>query len=268
MQSSRLISKVVLLFIPLVAGGCDQFSARIEFKKGNAEYKGGNYRGALDNFQRGLSMDPSAKDVWRSVGLSAMALYRAGDDRPDNVALAKTATEAFERYLAAKPNDEKVREYLLMTLLNANLYDRALAELEREMVKKPDEPQLLQAAIGVLIKAGRFEDASKRLERAGPRAPATAHYTIGVACWDKAYRDPMLDPAVRLRMIETGEKALNRAVTMDRGYAEAMVYLGLLARERAKLEPDPEAQQLLYTKAEEWRTRASEILKQKRATAA
>ena len=117
----------------------------------NADYKNESYRTAIENYRKGLELDPSAKQVWRSLGLAAMALYRPGDVSPTNADYAKPAVEAFQNYLAAFPKDEKVREYLLTLLLNSEQFDVALAELEKAARENPSDPRLEEGIISVLL---------------------------------------------------------------------------------------------------------------------
>src|SRR5262245_37201621 len=121
---------LVLVALPALAvaltalAACNKVQARVELKKGNALYKDEAYAAALKQFQEGLRLDPGATFAWRSVGLTALALYKPGDESPQNEQYAKTATEAFEKYLADYPDDKKVREYLLTTYVNDKNYDR------------------------------------------------------------------------------------------------------------------------------------------------
>ena len=116
---------VLALLLPLLAG-CQKIQARMELKKGNELYRDEIYKEALEQFQKGLEIDPTATFAWRSVGLSAMALFRPGVDDPENQKYADIAVDAFKKYLQAFPNDEKVEEYLITTLINAEQYDEAL----------------------------------------------------------------------------------------------------------------------------------------------
>lgn len=259
----------VLLALGAVAtGGCDRLAARVEFKQGNSDYKSESYRTAIESYKRGLDLDPGAKQVWRSLGLAAMALYRPGDASPANLAYAKQAVEAFDRYLEAYPRDEKVHEYQLTTLLNSEQYDAALAKLETGARAKPDDARIQDAIVSVLLKAKRFDQASARVASLGPRASYVMNYSLGVACWDRAYRDPMLDVAARSKVIDTGIGALRRAVEQQPDAFESNVYLNLILREQAKIELDPEKQQALLAEATTYQEKAKAIAKAKKAAPA
>lgn len=267
MRTKRWIGAVCALGA-LVAGGCDRFKARVEFKQGNADYKNESYRTAIESYHRGLALDPSAKLVWRSLGLAAMAVYRPGDDSPANLEYAKEAVTAFSNYLEAFPDDAKVSEYLLTTLLNSEQYDAALVRLEEMARARPDNPLLVEGIVSVLLKARRLDDAAARVASLGNRATYAMNYALGVYCWDKAYRDPLLDAASRSKVVETGVASLKRAVEQQPDAFESNVYYNLILREKAKLELDPEKQQAIIAEAMTYQEKAKAIAKAKKAAAA
>lgn len=239
----------------LVLVGCQKVQARVELKKGNAYYKNETYREALEQFQKGLRLDPGATFAWRSVGLTAMALYRPGVEGEQNEAYAQTAIDAFEKYLRAYPRDVKVEEYLITVLISAGRHEQALQRLEQKARTKPGDQSVEQAIIATLIKANRLEDALARARRA-PRPDPTTLYSIGVAAWARSYSDPMLDYQARAQVVEVGLDATKQALDVKPDYFEAMAYYNLLFREKAKLATDPLEAQKWFALAEEWTQKA------------
>lgn len=245
---------LALLLTPALAG-CNKIKARVELKKGNAFYLDETYREALEQFQKGLELDPGATFAWRSVGLSAMALYRPGQDTPDNKKYADIAVDAFKKYLASYPNDDKVEEYLVTTLINAQRYDDALLRLKQTAQTEPNKAGVQQAIITTLAKAGRLEEAYRWADQHGAKDP-TLYYSIAVASWSKSYNDPTIDSMTRGKVVDTGLEASQKAVILKPDYFEAMAYYNLLFREKAKLEIDPVKAQEWTAKAEEWTKKA------------
>ncbi|MEO8503148.1 MAG: hypothetical protein ABI609_04545 [Acidobacteriota bacterium] len=255
--------------MPLV--GCQKMQARVELKKGNELYKEEAYREAMSQFQKGIELDPAATFAWRSVGLSAMAVYRPGAKSADNDKYAETAIDAFKKYLEAYPSDGKVQDYLMTMLINSERYDDALTMMKAELVKNPNKPGLNQGIVNTLAKAGRLNEAYDWALRQGGTPDPAVFYSIGVACWDKAYYDPMLDATARGKIVDTGLAATKRSLDMKPDYFEAMAYYNLLFREKAKLEVDPAAANEYIAKAVEWTNKAialRELQKNKDAAAA
>jgi len=267
-RTSNVRFAILLPLAAVALSGCDKFEARMEFKKGNGEYRNESYRAAIEDYQKGLALDPAARQVWRSVGLAAMAVYRPGDKAADNLKYAQIAIDAFGKYLAAFPDDDQVREYLLTTLLNSERYDEALKSLESEAILHPGNARIEDNIVTVLVKAKRFDEAAARLDRLGGRASFESLYALGVACWDKAYRDPSLDPVARGAVVERGIAVLRRAVGKQPDSFDGNVYLNLILREKAKLEPDPVKQQQIIQEAITFQDKAKALAQAKRSSPA
>jgi tetratricopeptide (TPR) repeat protein len=263
MRRSLFLAALALLVLPL-ASGCRKLEARVELKKGNSHYQQEQYSVALIEYKKGLDLDPSATFAWRSVGLAALALYRPGDDSPQNLAYARTATEAFEKYLRDNPDDAKVQDYMMSILVNSKQYDKALAyvdTLQRRHPAEANDPKWNKYRISVLIQANRLEDAEKlALQTPGPEQPVSL-YTIGVEAWRKVYNNNTIDFATRQQKVELGLRALRKAVELKPDYYDAMFYLGLMLREKAKLETDANARTADVNEAETWLKKGLELRK-------
>jgi tetratricopeptide (TPR) repeat protein len=259
MPRSLVFPVLILLLMPGLAG-CNKIQARIEMKKGNALYQTDEYRKALTQFKKGLELDPGATFAWRSVGLTALALYHPGDESPQNQQYAQDAIQGFEKYLADYPDDVKVREYLLATYVNAKKYDDALAFIERQERRHPD-PKLETAKVRILIQKGRLDEAMQLAQKQTGPDQAEMLYSVGVSAWDKAYRDTTLDMAARTQMVENGLAALKQALDLKPDYFEAMVYYNLMFREKAKIETDATKRQEDLDQANQWMEKAKALRK-------
>lgn len=253
---------LALLLLPALAG-CAKLEARVELKKGNELYRNESYTQALKQFERGLKLDPDATFAWRSVGLTALALYRPGDDSPKNVGYGRTATEAFEKYLLDYPNDKKVRDYLVSTYVNSKRYNDALAYIDQRSQEAPAEiPDAAKLKVNILIQAGKLEDAWKLVQQQPPSpAKAEALYSIGVSAWDKSYHDATIDHDTREHVVDVGIQAEDQALKIRPDYFEAMVYSNLLYREKAKMETDANLKLQYTNQANDWQQKALALRK-------
>ena len=254
----KLILPVAVLLMALPAMGCGKVRARAELKKGNSYYQQEQYSRALGYYQKGLELDPDATFAWRSVGLSALALYRPGDDSPKNQQFGETATDAFEKYLA----DEKVEEYLMSMYVNSKQYDDALAFVEQKQAERPEEAaKFTQYKINIMMQAGRLKQAfqlAQQLPDNERRANALA--SIGQNVWDKSFRDPgTMSLEEKNAFIDMGLNALKQALELKKDSSEAMIYYGLVLREKAKLETDEAKKQELIQTATEYQKKAIEL---------
>jgi tetratricopeptide (TPR) repeat protein len=258
MHSTKVVFAVALLAAPLLAG-CNKVQARVELKQGNAFYQKEEYRPALAQFKKGLELDPSATFAWRSVGLTALALFRPGDPSPENMQYAETAIDAFKKYLEDYPEDEKLREYLLTTLVQTKRFDEALAYLRER--GDPNDPDIVRAQVNILIQAGRYDEAWQLAQQMTGPNQAEVLYSVGVSAWDQAYRNPNLNYEQRSKMVDTGLEALKRALEVQPDYFEAMAYYNLMFREKAKLEMDGTKRLEYVALADEWMKKALDLRK-------
>ncbi|HEV8579402.1 MAG TPA: tetratricopeptide repeat protein [Thermoanaerobaculia bacterium] len=267
MQRLLILPVAALLILPAL--GCGKVQARADLKKGNSYYQQEQYSKALDAYQKGLELDPDATFAWRSVGLSALALYRPGDESPRNVEYATTAIDAFEKYLADYPDDEKIPEYLMSTYVNAKKFDEAIAFIDRRIQEKPEQAANLQRAkVTILTQSGRLDKAFELANQLQGQERAQALYSIGVSAWDKVFHDPgTLDYESRGRLVDMGMDAIKKALEIKPDYAEAMVYYGLLYRQKASLEIDPAKRVEDVQIAEEWLRKYNELRKKAQAQA-
>jgi tetratricopeptide (TPR) repeat protein len=256
MQRTLVLPVAALLILPLA--GCGKIRARAELKKGNSYYTQEQYSKALDYYKRGLELDPDATFAWRSVGYSALALYRPGDNDPKNQQYAATAIDAFEKFLAENPDDTKIEDYLMATYVNAEKYNEALSFIDRRVQERPAEAgKLAQAKVNILTKADRLDDAFKMANQLQGEDKAKTLYAIGSTAWDKVYHDPgKLDADGKTRLITLGLDALKQSLAVDPNYVEAMVYTGLLYREKSKLDTDGAQRLADETTAHDWTEKA------------
>jgi tetratricopeptide (TPR) repeat protein len=261
MQRLLILPVAALLVLPAV--GCGKVQARAELKKGNSYYQQEQYARAMGYYKRGLELDPDATFAWRSLGLSALALYRPGDNDPKNVQYAETAVDAFEKYLADFPEDTKVEDYLLSTYVNARKFDEALAFIDQRLVERPEESAKLNGyKIRILTQAGRLNQAAQLAAQVPPEERAVALYSIAVSAWDKVFRDPgTIDYETKNQLVDMGLDAIKKSYDLKKDSVETMVYYGLLLREKAKLETDGAARLALEDEARTWQQRAIEARK-------
>jgi tetratricopeptide (TPR) repeat protein len=262
MKRSVPVLLALLLLTPLL-GGCHKVRARVEMKKGNEMYHNESYKAALIQYQKGLELDPSATFAWRSVGLSALALYRPGDNSKANKDMGNLAIEGFENYLKDYPDDEKVRDYLMATYVNSKQYDKALAYLEQQAQEHPEDANIQAQRVRLLIESDRMPEAiqiANQLPSGQPKAEAL--YTVAVSIWDESYhRGDMMPPAERGKLVDQGMAAMDEALRIKPDYVEAMVYAGLLLREKAKLEVDEARKQEYMAQAIQWLEKRKALVK-------
>jgi tetratricopeptide (TPR) repeat protein len=261
MKKPLPILLALLLLVPFL-GGCQKVRARAEMKKGNEMYHDEAYREALAQYQKGLKLDPSATFAWRSVGLSALALYRPGENSKANREMGDLAIKAFENYLVDYPDDQKVRDYLISTYVNTKKYDQALAYLEKQAKANPQDAMLQASQVRLLIESDRLPRAAEVARNMPSGQPkAEALYSIGVSTWAKSYHGTDLPIEERQKFVDLGLGTMGEALNINPEYFEALVYNNLLLREKAKMELDGTRKLEYIAKADEFVAKAKAVRK-------
>ena len=77
------------------------------------------------------------------------------------------------------------------------------------------------------------------------RTDPSGYQKVATFYWDKAYRDPNLTDAQKSTYADKGVEAVNKALELNPAYWEAIIYKGLLYREKAKVAPPAERKKYL-----------------------
>lgn len=256
----------LLLLTAPVLSGCNKVRARVELKKGNAFYQQESYGKALPQFQRGIELDPAATFAWRSVALSALALYRPGDASKQNREYERIAIEGFEKYLEDYPDDAKAHEYLLTMYVNSKQYDKAMTYIDEQITRQPERQGDLEAMkVNILTQSGQLEEAAQLAGRTPIDRRPEILYSVGVSAWDEARNNPSLDGEAREKLIDLGLATIKQALDLRPEYFEAMVYYNLLYRQKADVTVDEAQKQEYLALANEWRDKAVELRKKTQA---
>lgn len=240
-RAARLIPLLALL---LAVPGCDRLKARITVREGNELFKAEKYERAIDKYEAALAQDPSLTKIYRNIGLAYMAMFQPASESPKDKVYADKAIEFLQKYIQAYPEDPKGPEYLVNMYLNASRFDEAISFFHASLQKNPDDLKTVQRLALVYQKKQDFENALKWRQEQARLSPseqekAEAWYTIGVLCWDRSYNYPDLQPDYRQQVIQRGLDALEQAQKHKPEYFEAVAYVNLLYREKAKFEIDP-----------------------------
>jgi len=253
----------LLLAVSLLTG-CDKIKSKQEIKKGNEFLKAAQYQSALAAYDEALRLDPGETKLHKHIGISYMGMYQPGSKHPKDLEFAQKAIDNLKQYSAAYPEDTKSLEYLVSMYLNTERYDDAIAFYQDELLKRnPKDVKAMQSLARLYFKKGDFDNGvlwlKKQLEIEGNNPEV--YYLIGVQAWDRSYNFPDLDPALRAKAVEDGLQALNKAIELKPNYFEAVSYINLLYREKAKMETDPVKKQEYTDTANKYLQQALEMRK-------
>ena len=142
-------------------------------------------------------------------------------------------------------------------------YERAEETLVKARESRPTDPAVYTTLAAFYNRQGNFEKSIEALQARAEREPTNpeAFYTIATYYWEKAYRDFSLSDAEKIKHVQAGIAAIDKAIGLNDQYMEALVYKNLLLRVQATLERNPARQQALLREATELSNRAEAIRK-------
>lgn len=155
----------------------------------------------------------------------------------------------------------------------ANVYEQSgdYEQAEQLLVKarevRPNDPAVYTTLASFYNRQGDFEKTMEALHARAQQEPNNpeAYYTIATYYWEKAYRDFTTPEPDKIKFVQEGIEAVDKAIELKPDYFEALSYKNLLLRVQANLEKDPRVQQALLKEADTYRDRATEIRDKQRA---
>jgi tetratricopeptide (TPR) repeat protein len=251
-----------------VLAGCNKIKSRQEIKRGNEFFKAQQYQAALASYENAQRLDPGESKLKKSIGIAYMALYQPGSKHPKDIEFANKAIQNLKEYLDAHPEDRRAREFLVSMYLSTDRFDDAIAFYQEKVKTDPKDAKAIGSLAAMYFKKGDFDrgmEWEQKLAASDPKNPEP-YVMIGVQAWDRSYHFPDIDPATRGKIVDQGLAALQTALKMKPDNFDALTYMNLLYREKAKLETDPAKQQEYVATADRFRQQALDLRKKSLAT--
>lgn len=266
MRRQRAAAAVLFVLAAGVTSGCNKLKAKQEIKRGHEYAKAQQYQTALASYQEALRLDPNEKMLHKAIGYAYMGMYQPGSKHPKDLEMASKAIENMKLYVDAQPEDRKAREVLLSLYLSTERFDEAISFYQTMLQEDPKDAKAMASLASIYFKKGDFDQGvtwlEKRIEAEPPENRPEIYHLIGAQAWDRSYNYPDIDPVQRAAIVERGLQALNKAVELRPDYFEAISYINLLYREKAKMETDPIKQQEYLATADRYRNQAMELRRQ------
>ena len=211
--------------------------------RGVQEFRSAHYPEAAAAFERAVAIDPSNVTAQLYLGTAYMQQYIPGADSPENRRVAEAAYPHFLRVLELDQHNKVALASIASLFLNQKRWDEAQRWYEKLVAVEPNN--------------------------------ADAYYSMGFIAWSKWYPaygkaradagmrqeepGPIVDAVVRADLkarygpvIESGLRALEKALAINPQYDDAMAYMNLLIRERADLRDTVEECQRDVRIADQW----------------
>jgi len=219
-----------------------------------------NYRlleRAVENYKKSTELEQ--RPELRKLALQYLA-NAYGADKLNDPAQSEPVVQ---QLIQMEPTDPVNYFALARIYEDSGEYERAEETLVKAREARPTEPTVYTTLAAFYNRQGNFDGAVEALQARAEREPNNpeAFYTISTYYWEKAYRDFSLSDAEKMKYVQTGLQAIDKAIALNAKYMEALVYKNLLLRVQANLERNPARQQALLKEAEQLSNQAEEIRK-------
>jgi tetratricopeptide (TPR) repeat protein len=219
---------------------------------------------AIDNYKKSaeVEQDPKIKKLAMEYLVAAYG--------PDKLNDPSQAEPILRRMIELEPNEPSNYTYLSRIYEENGDYDQAEQLLVKAREMKPNDAGVYVTLAAFYNRQGEFDKTMEALQARAEREPNNpeAYYTIATYYWEKAYRDFTTPQADKIKFVQAGNEAIDKAIKLKNDYHEALTYKGLLLRVQANLEKDPAKQQALLREADKYRDQAVEVQRKQRAAGA
>jgi tetratricopeptide (TPR) repeat protein len=234
---SLLVTAGVLGIGLLFTTGCEELSARRQIQEAGNLYGQGRYSDAVKLYASALEKAPHLDIGHHNAALAHLKLFQAGSGDDDGLVHADRATEHLEVYLAANPDDSRIRSLLTRTWLDAERYDRARDYWTKRLEELPDNRSIMQMLANIERQAGEFDEAiawhHKRIELGASDADKI-EVLIDIAQLQLSrLRNEKVVGAERAAIADVAIAALQQAAELDPEHVMVQSFLGSIYQLRA-----------------------------------
>ena len=254
MKVYKLAPLCGVLLLAMAASSCDKLKARDHLNKGVQSYKNAQFQPAIMHFKEAVRLDPSLLNARLYLATAYAQQYVPGGDSPENKQIAEDAIAAFQDVLKMDNGNNAASATALASIAqiyySMKKFDEAKKYNQRRIEIEPNNPEPYYW-IGVLDWAIAFprtqtlrsDNSISQPNAKGDLPPIPEKLRKGLA----ENNEPLVDE---------GLKALNKAIELKPNDADSMVYLNLMFRQKAEIDPDEDTRQADLKQAENWVNKA------------
>src|SRR5688500_3750371 len=245
-------------------------------------YLGNSYDNQYRPARRGEASNDQLMD-------RAISNYKIAFERSENPVVKQRSLQFLvNAYGAEKLNDPSQQEPIHRQMIEldpnepgnyfvlANVYEQngEYEQAEQLLLKarevKPGDPAVYTTLANFYNRQGNFEKTMEALHARAEQEPTNpeAYQMIAAYYWEKAYRDFTVPTAQKVKYIQEGHKAVDKALELKGDYVDALSYKNLLLRAQALVEKDPKVQQQLLADAKKYEAQAIDTKNKQRAAGA
>ncbi len=229
----RLIARVpvtagLMTLLLLSATGCTRLRAADQLNKGVAAFKNAKYEDAESYFQKALEIDPSYDNARLYLATTYSSQIVPNLTTPENLAVAKKATDLFQAVLEKNPSDVTALKQIASIQRNTGHPDEAKDYEKKVIALAPNEAEAYYT-VGVVDWLQSYKNANDALHAENMTDKSDGNIKLSKAGCEKL-------SALNTPLVTEGNTYLQKSIDINPTYEEAMTYMSLMARRKADLE--------------------------------
>jgi tetratricopeptide (TPR) repeat protein len=219
-----------LAFLALASASCAKLQARDNLNKGVRAFRDAKFETAINYFQEAIKLDPTLTNAELYLATAYSQQFIPGAQSPENQKNAEMAIKTFEQVLGREPNNASAVAGLASVYQNINEFQKAREYYLKNAELSDNDP--------------------------------IPHYAVGSVDWIIVYdKNNPPPPEEQSKLIDEGLQHLDKSLSLNPEYEDAMTYKNLLLREKARLAATEEERTQLIAQADDWFAKALEARK-------
>ncbi|MES2504473.1 MAG: tetratricopeptide repeat protein [Myxococcota bacterium] len=238
----RVILGVISLFF---INGCAALDARVEANQAYQAFNKKDYAGAIEHYGIALQNSPDNRSLQKNLGLSHLELAKTAENPTDATTHYNQAIDALFKVLKQTPEDKELGAVLVEAWTQTDRLQEASTYYQEYVKKFPKDPEGWQILGQIEVHRGNYQAALDTYEKRQQLEPEDLQITSGKAilCWEWLRASEAEDSSKAIEIANIGLDAAMKTDAKDPKHPTALVYAGLLLRQRAARQKDSKASQ-------------------------
>lgn len=241
LKSSRLLFLCALMSALMALISCSRIQARINADKGYRAYLNKAFAESIQNYEAAIQLTPDDKTIMRNLGYAYLGAARETQDKTQVQTYYKQAIKYLSQLMVLEPKDKELSGVLLEAWTQADKLDEAALFFSERVNKDPNDVESIRLLGMIELRRGNYQAALDAYEKRQKLMPNDVQLYASKAtlCWEWLRSGGPVDKAIALSVASAGLDAALEADKRDPSHPSALVYAGLLLRERATRQTEP-----------------------------
>lgn len=231
------------VFSLFLLNGCGPLGARVEANKAYQAYQKKDFEGAVLHYEAALQKSPDNLVLLKNLGFTHLEMARTAADSTQTQKHYNQAIDVLFKALKIQPEDKELAGILVDAWSQVDRLSEASAYYREYTNRFPKDPEAWQVLGQIEIRRSNYEAALETYNKRQELLPNDLQITVGKAilCWEWLRAGNQTSQEKALEIANMGLEAALKVDSKDPNHPTALVYAGLLLRQRANHQKDSKA---------------------------